>query len=252
MDYYGPTGTHGINYVSGRSGFSSHWFKDNAGNVLMCIVKRTDDNGTVDGVGIGTLNPQAKLHLYSAGSTYMAIDKPSTAFESGLSFRTGGIPNFYLFTDNNDDALKIEASGLAGEGDATPRIMLPKTNKEIYLGLSGGFVGIGTAHPAYKLDVYGAIRAQELITDMKGIADFVFKPEYKLRTLAEVEQYIKTNNHLPEMPSAKDVEQKGLNVGEMQNKLLQKIEELTLYVIDQQKTIVELKQELQSLKTVNH
>jgi len=62
--------------------------------------------------------------------------------------------------------------------------------------------------------------------------------------LHEVEQYVKENSHLPEIPSETEVKQNGLNMGEMQNKLLQKVEELTLYIIEQQKQINQLKQEL--------
>jgi hypothetical protein len=65
-----------------------------------------------------------------------------------------------------------------------------------------------------------------------GWADFVFKPDYQLKPLAEVEQFISTNGHLPEVPTAKEVEQNGVNIGEMNAKLLQKVEELTLYVIE--------------------
>lgn len=80
------------------------------------------------------------------------------------------------------------------------------------------------------------------------VPDYVFQPGYQLLTLGEVERYIKTNSHLPNIPSAKEVEANGQNVGEMQLKLLEKVEELMLYTIDQQKQIEALKKELESLK----
>lgn len=74
--------------------------------------------------------------------------------------------------------------------------------------------------------------------------DYVFQKNYSLKSLSEVEQYVLTNSHLPEISSAKEVEKQGINQGEMNAKLLQKIEELTLYLIDQNK-----KHEAQKEKT---
>ena len=87
------------------------------------------------------------------------------------------------------------------------------------------------------MQVNGTIHAREVIVNVDFPADYVFKPSYKLMPLHEVEQYVNINSHLPEMPSAAEVSKNGLSVGEMQNKLLKKVEELTLYVIEQQKTI---------------
>lgn len=87
----------------------------------------------------------------------------------------------------------------------------------------------------------GKITAKEIEVKQEVWSDFVFKPAYKLKPLHEVEQFIRSNGHLPEIPTETEVKQNGVNMGEMQSKLLQKIEELTLYVIEQQKEINELK-----------
>lgn len=87
-----------------------------------------------------------------------------------------------------------------------------------------------------------------VILEATGWSDFVFAEDYKLPILSEVENHIKEHKHLPDLPSEKQVFEEGINVIEMQAKLLQKIEELTLYVIDQQKEINGLKQELKKLK----
>jgi hypothetical protein len=102
-----------------------------------------------------------------------------------------------------------------------------------------GNVGIGRA-PHYKLDVEGTVRAHEVRVNTNTGADFVFAENYTLKTLDEVHSFIKTNRHLPEIPSAVEMIENGLDIGEFQIKLLQKIEELTLYVIAQDKRIEEL------------
>lgn len=78
--------------------------------------------------------------------------------------------------------------------------------------------------------------------------DYVFSPSYDLKPLSEVSQFIQENNRLPEVPSAKEVEENGLNLGEMDAKLLQKIEELTLYLIEQNKNLKQLQEENNILK----
>ena len=114
---------------------------------------------------------------------------------------------------------------------------------------NGGFVGIGTTNPGCKLDVVGTIRAHEIFVNLdNGGADFVFEPDYKLMPLREVHSFVTSNRHLPEVPSAAEMEEKGVNVNELQIKLLQKIEELTLYLIDQNNTIEQLKMEIEELK----
>jgi hypothetical protein len=112
-----------------------------------------------------------------------------------------------------------------------------------------GNVGIGSTNPDQKLTVNGKIHAQEVIVDLNVPADYVFAKDYTLMPLQKVEQYVQQNSHLPEIPSAAEVKQQGLSVGEMQNKLLQKVEELTLYAIQQQKEIKELKEEVKQLKS---
>lgn len=117
----------------------------------------------------------------------------------------------------------------------------------------GGGVGINTLNPqpGYQLAVNGNIKAKEIKVETNW-ADFVFEDTYKLPTLKEVEQQIEEKGHLKDIPSAKEVEENGINLGEMNSKLLQKIEELTLYVIQQQKEIELLKQENKGLKKLSN
>lgn len=108
--------------------------------------------------------------------------------------------------------------------------------------------GIGTNDPKSKLDVRGKIIADAVEIKVNKTADFVFAPDYDLPSLSEVETFVKENRHLPEIPSEKEMKENGLDVNDMQIKLLQKIEELTLYVIEQNKEIKYLKKELKALK----
>ena len=110
-----------------------------------------------------------------------------------------------------------------------------------------GNVGIGTnPNSGYILSVNGTIRAKEIKVEANW-ADFVFEDDYQLKDLEEVESFIEENNHLPDIPSEKDVIKNGIQLGEMNAKLLQKIEELTLYVIDLNKSVNTLKSENQRL-----
>lgn len=122
-----------------------------------------------------------------------------------------------------------------------------------------GNIGIGKTSPDSKLVVDGMIRSTEVRVETTVMsrevkvktdwADFVFEKAYGLRSLTDVEQFIHTNKHLPDIPSAKEVQQNGLALGEMQTKMMQKIEELTLYLIEANKQIEQLKLEVKQLKS---
>jgi len=107
---------------------------------------------------------------------------------------------------------------------------------------NNGKVGLGTTNPDMKLTVKGNIHAEEVKIDLSVPApDYVFKKDYNLRSIEDLEKFIKENSHLPEIPSAKDFEKNGVMLAKMNMDLLKKIEELTLYTIQQQKEIEELK-----------
>ncbi|HRO76702.1 MAG TPA: hypothetical protein PLP27_11205, partial [Crocinitomicaceae bacterium] len=105
----------------------------------------------------------------------------------------------------------------------------------------------GGNQPNYKLlqlDHSGVLFAHTVKVNAQNWPDFVFENDYKLQPLSEVERYIQEHKHLPNVPSAKEVEEDGLNVGEMNRLLLQKVEELTLHLIEQQKRIDELERQI--------
>jgi hypothetical protein len=120
--------------------------------------------------------------------------------------------------------------------------------REIIMASENGNVGIGKMNPKNKLDVNGTIHSQEVKVDMDNWSDFVFKKEYNLPTLKEVENHIAEKGHLENIPSEEEVLKNGINLGEMNAKLLQKIEELTLYMINQNKQIIDLQYRLEKME----
>jgi hypothetical protein len=180
-------------------------------------------------VGIGTSTPAAKLHV--DGSTFIPF---------GHSYWIGSY-------NDSGNRVRLHHNGTVAYIDYSPVLYFRSGLTTMATFSSNGNVGIGTANPQNKLDVNGIIRATEIKVEA-GWADFVFSKDYKLPTLNEVKQHIDKNKHLPGIPTEKEVKENGVNLGEMQSKLLQKIEELTLYLIQQDNTIRELKNEIQELK----
>ena len=126
-----------------------------------------------------------------------------------------------------------------------------KANAQAPVGFPDGItVGTGATIPVgstYKMAIAGGIITEKVRVATNGTAfwaDFVFDKNYHLRTLAEVESFIKINKHLPEIPSTSDVAKNGIDLAETQALLLQKVEELTLYVIQQNKKIEKLERKM--------
>ncbi len=135
------------------------------------------------------------------------------------------------------------------------RALVHGGNDELFLNFAGDFeggviinskVGIGTSAPRNTLDVNGTIRSKEIKVEASPWPDYVFGNNYDLKSLNEVEGFINTNKHLPNIPSAQEIEEDGVSLGEINAKLLQKIEEITLYLIEQNKAQEELMNTVQS------
>jgi hypothetical protein len=113
---------------------------------------------------------------------------------------------------------------------------------------NNGNIGIGTTNPTEKLEVNGTIKTKEVNVTLSGWPDYVFDSEYYLIPIEELESFIQKNRHLPGIPSEIEILESGLNVGELQSKLLEKIEELTLYLIAQEKKMAEMKNSINKLE----
>lgn len=113
---------------------------------------------------------------------------------------------------------------------------------------ANGHVGIGTNSPAEKLSVNGKVRAHEIKVEVTGWPDYVFEPNYRLQSLQDLNRYIKTHGHLPEIPKATNIEADGLSLGEMNKLLLKKIEELSLHLIEKDEQVQSLESRLQIIE----
>ncbi|MCL2327072.1 MAG: hypothetical protein FWC39_01020, partial [Bacteroidetes bacterium] len=111
-----------------------------------------------------------------------------------------------------------------------------------------GNIGIGITNPTVKLDVAGVVRAHEVKVCLNQGCDYVFEPDYKLMPLSELSTFVKTKKHLPEVAPAAVMESEGINLSEMNALLLKKVEELTLYIIQQQEMIQTLNVKVEKLE----
>lgn len=219
--------------------------------------------------GIGTTSPNSFLHVIGTSSSQPEINADHYFNNFGaatINLRkargTSGSPlavhvddwvsAFDGWAHNGTTFLRTNYIGSVITGTPTasgiPTDMVFATNAggtdalEKLRITSQGNVGIGTATPAEKLSVNGKIRAREIKVETANWPDYVFLPSYKIPTLPEIEKYTQENGHLPGIPSAKEVAQNGVELGDMNKKLLQKIEELTLHLIEKDKQITSIEQ----------
>lgn len=140
-----------------------------------------------------------------------------------------------------------------GQGDLQNAIAIGadavvSQNNTLVLGASGVKVGIGVSKPQYALTVAGEVGARSVNVTSETWSDFVFDDTYKLQSLPDLARFIRDNHHLPEIPSTKEVLENGIDLGKMDQKLLQKIEEITLYMLQQNEQIQKLKSETYQLR----
>ncbi|WP_052266459.1 hypothetical protein [Pedobacter kyungheensis] len=190
-------------------------------------------------VGIGTLTPSTKLEV-TTSTDYDQIGLTKNTVEY---YKGAGV----IFRNLVDDGSTTEIGGVQARlldgstGNVTGSLSFytkAGSSKVEAVTISGaGNMGIGTTNPSEKLAVNGKIRAREIKVEATNWPDYVFKAGYKVGTLEELESYIKANKHLPEIPSAKEVVENGVQLGEMNKLLLKKVEELTLHLIEKDKQL---------------
>lgn len=211
-------------------------------------------------VGIGTDNPGAKLELFDASANLVLLklrnnnwacdQRTSIEFWNGANknFATSRIVSQMDGCGSDGEALVFETQ-TAGATSATPKMTIH----------ANGNVGIGTTEGTFRLSVAGQTKigtkaptgthadamlavdgkmvAKSMYVTQQNWADFVFDKDYNMPTLYEIETYYKANGHLPLIPSAAEVKENGVDLGEMNKLLLQKVEELTILMVEQEKRI---------------
>ncbi|AUC18441.1 hypothetical protein BTO17_06965 [Polaribacter reichenbachii] len=196
-------------------------------------------------LGIGTSVPMGKLDILLGGWSNIprVLFKQTSDNPSMRLYRPSGsgssIYSWWIENTGNG-GLNFKYGYGSSTGSESPVSKFTFTNN--------GDFGIGTTTPDSKLSVNGTIHAKEVKIDLIGWPDYVFRKEYQLLTLEEVESYVKKNGHLPRISSADEVEKNGVLLGEISKKLLEKIEELTLYAIYQEKIIKEQNQKNKDLE----
>jgi hypothetical protein len=187
---------------------------------------------------LGGNAPQVRMHISENGNVGVGTTNPQQKFVVS----NNGAEGFELYLNQPSDVVGLQSYNRSS--NVYSKMQLDASQFSFMY----GNVGIGTTNPTNKLDVNGTVHSQEVKVDMLGWSDFVFKKEYNLPTLEEVEKHIAEKGHLENIPSEKEVLENGINLGEMNAKLLQKIEEMTLYLIEMKKDINILKEENKILK----
>lgn len=212
-------------------------------------------------VGIGTSAPNYKLDI--AGD--IGITGTLWSQDSGLRIKPfGSTENCWVALDTNSDTA---LSGLFMKGAGTNRgyiAMGSNGDLDIYSYIGGtsllkikpitGNVGIGTTNPTSKLEVSGGdlrVTGGNIIADgtTLNVPDYIFEEAYEPMPLSQLREYINRERHLPNIPNARDIKEKGLNITQFQMKLLEKVEELTLHILDQQEQIKTLQARLAKVES---
>ncbi len=246
----GVFGIRGTNYMSHFNYGAAEDVYIRGGKAGSKIV--LNDLSGLGNVGIGISDPLYKLHIKSATEQAVKIDGQNSLvlFHDQATDVQYGFLRAWTSSPFNPAGYHGLEMGVppSGVGEPAKRLLFSTNFAIRMVVMENGNVGIGTNNPTNKLSVNGNIRSKEVIVETANWPDYVFENSYPLKPLAEVEEYIKAHNHLPGIPAATQLETEGLHLGDIQKKMMEKIEELTLYIIQQQKEIDALKLKVGSIK----
>jgi hypothetical protein len=253
---YGDGGTLNYAYIGGNSTATTV-------HLTPWVVFKPDGN-----VGIGTTNPLTTFAVNGGVTIFSSVaastGRPPISKETITGEIRGTSPNWY---QGDDGFLRLSAGGGTSPGTKSFIDLSGYTNgqpdrfQNITLGTSGiermriasnGNIGIGTLNPTAKLAVNGDIKSTrvKVTSNAADWPDYVFHPTYQRPGLMELEAYISKHQHLPGVPSAAAVEKEGsVDLGDMNRILLQKVEELTLYMIELKKENMTLKSRVKNLES---
>lgn len=192
-------------------------------------------DGNSGNVGIGTSVPTGVLEIKGPYSGNSQLIVNTTSSNAELRFSDNGTPRGFVWYNKLTDQMAF------GRGSVS---------NSIFVNSAGNF-SIGASTPGtFKLAVEGKIGAREVnVTTTSPWPDFVFKSDYPLMSLSETKQFIQTNGHLPNVPTASEVEASGIDLGAMNALLLQKVEELTLHLIQLKEENEQIKRDITKLKS---
>lgn len=215
-------------------------------------------------IGIGTNAPAARLHVNGASLLDGNLDlgpvfNTTNAYGKILNFNTGGsnLDALWIARYNRGSDQSELHMNIGDDGGGNDKLVIGYTNvsdglwKAQYTFQADGKLGIGTNVPLtgnYRLFVEDGIRTRKVKVDPGTWPDYVFEENYSLMPLPVLEEFIRTHHHLPNIPSATEVKKEGLDLGSNQAMLLQKIEELSLYLIEQGKQLKEQQQKIAQLE----
>jgi len=217
----------------------------------------------IEGDGSGTSNPliygefdtnKVGINTNQTPGTFQVTNPDSEKTSMYLLPRTTSTEDsssVYFAEDHNADyGMEILYDGVGNELEIYGHNSGTLNGPHLLIKRDNGQVAIGDDFAAgYRLSVDGKVACEEVLIDMNADwPDYVFQPEYNLRTIEEVEKHIVEKGHLPNVPSAEEVENKGIEVGEMNRILMEKVEELTLYIIEQNKQISDLSTRLSKVE----
>jgi hypothetical protein len=198
-------------------------------------------------IGLGTSTPNRKLMIEGPdfelhdNYPFIFLNNSDATGNAGISFRYENDYRAWIYFDDYYDVLRLNAE--AGGGYRNDLVI--KNDGRVCLGTT-------TAATGYTLSVNGKVACTEVLVEAAANwPDYVFREDYRLMSLSELEASIKENNHLPGIPSASEIEDQGFELGGMQQMVLRKVEELTLYVIEQGKQITDLQDKITTLEKEN-
>ncbi|BFM42782.1 hypothetical protein CFS9_14230 [Flavobacterium sp. CFS9] len=239
-----------------NSGYSSTGHR--LGGYFDLNITNNHPGGDHGGINFAT-NSSVKMAINVNGDVGIGTTKPSNEQGWGRVLDVAGAQHSKILATSSNGLYKVGVfshnenwyggGGFVGTESNHPLHLITNYNVKMSI-LANGNVGVGTLVPDSKLTIAGNIHAQEIkVTVNAGVVpDYVFANDYKLKSLEEVERYIKQNSHLPEIPSAKEIEKNGLMLAEMNMNLLKKMEEMTLYMIEQNKRIKDLENQMEEIK----
>jgi hypothetical protein len=216
-------------------------------------------------IGTNAANDGGQVILRTNGTDKLTVDKfgQVTVGDGVIGSITikANNPSFSLRRDNQS-LMYISADDIGNkdvvlsrytQGGGNGKLILNNSTKSIYLSEDGHTnIGSGEKPTGYRLSVAGKVISTEFTAlAIASWPDYVFADEYKLKPLADVKKFIAENKHLPNIPSAKEIEKNGIELGDMSKRLMEKVEELTLYLIQLDEKNIQLQKQIDELKNSN-